>query len=104
MWTYRARIIDVIDSRTVDVEVDLGFHIRTDARVILTGVLVPPALILAWVKERAGDSEWPFVVTLERNTWRDFQGKHERYVGTVTTPNGDSLNEHMARWSSDNPF
>ena len=104
MWTYRARIIDVIDSRTVDVEIDLGFHIRTDARVILTGVLVPPALIEAWVKERAGDSEWPFVITLERNTWRDYYKTHERYVGTVTTPNGDSLNEHMARWSSDNPF
>ena len=48
MWTYRARIIDVIDSRTVDVEIDLGLHIRTDARVILTGVLAPPGLILEW--------------------------------------------------------
>ena len=104
MWTYRVRIVDVIDSRTVDVEIDLGFHIRTDARVILTGVLVPPALIEAWVKERAGDSEWPFVITLERNTWRDNYKTHERYVGTITTPNGESLNEHMTRWSSNNPF
>lgn len=98
MWTYRARIIDVIDNRTVGVEVDLGFHVDTKTRVILAGVLAPCAQIEAWIGERDDGSPWPFIITLERVVGRDRRGEaRESYVGTVTTPNGDSLNDHMAQ-------
>ena len=112
MWTYRARITDVISSRVVVVEVDLGFHVRTEVRVTLTdvpavhsaGAARAAAQAEAWLKERADGSQWPFVITLERIAYHDEWGTDEHYIGTITTPNGDSLGEHMIRWADDNPF
>ena len=114
MWTYRVRIIDVIDSRTVDVEIDLGFHVQTKVRITLMGVSAPGVHSQAgreaayevkeWIWEHVDGSPWPLTLTARRLAWLDQGEARERYVGTVATPNGESLNEHMARWSSDNPF
>ena len=114
MWQYRSRIVDVIDSRTVDVEIDLGFHVQTKVRITLMDVSVlgmhtpvgreAAYEVQEWLWEHDDGSPFPLVLTTRRLAWSGIVGDREGYVGTVTTPNGDSLNEHMARWSSNNPF
>lgn len=41
MYTYNAAILRVIDGDTVDIEVDLGFDIRTVQRVRMAGINAP---------------------------------------------------------------
>jgi micrococcal nuclease len=38
MYTYKAKVIKVIDGDTVDCEIDLGFHINITKRVRLSGI------------------------------------------------------------------
>lgn len=112
MRTYSARIVGVIDGHTVDVEIDLGFHIQTKVRITLMGVSAPGVHSQAgreaayevkeWIWEHVDGSPWPLTLTTRRLAWLDQGEARERYVGTVTTPDGASLNEHMIRWTSDN--
>lgn len=41
MYTYHASVLKVIDGDTVDIEIDLGFDIRTVQRVRLAGINAP---------------------------------------------------------------
>lgn len=41
MYTYKCKIIKVIDGDTVDIEIDLGFNIRLKERIRLHGVDTP---------------------------------------------------------------
>ena len=109
MWQYRARIIDVIDSRTIDVQVDLGFHIQTRTRVTLAGGHLPIGLDAteqadAWVRAHDDGSSWPFILTTGRIAWDGLDEDHERYLGRITTPYGVSLNRHLLRWADGMPF
>jgi len=38
MYTYKAKVIKVIDGDTIDCEIDLGFHIKITKRVRLSGI------------------------------------------------------------------
>jgi micrococcal nuclease len=40
-YTYKAKIINVVDGDTVDAVIDLGFHIKTTQRLRLLGVDAP---------------------------------------------------------------
>lgn len=41
MYTYEAKVIKVIDGDTVDLEIDLGFHIRVTKRIRLSFINAP---------------------------------------------------------------
>ena len=42
MWTYRAKVVRVIDGDTVDVDIDLGFRIwQKNERVRIMGIDTP---------------------------------------------------------------
>ena len=42
MWTYRAKVIKVVDGDTVDVDIDLGFGIsQKNERVRIMGIDTP---------------------------------------------------------------
>lgn len=38
MYTYNARVLKVIDGDTVDLEIDLGFHVKITKRARLSGI------------------------------------------------------------------
>lgn len=38
MYTYNARVIKVIDGDTIDLEIDLGFHVKITKRARLSGI------------------------------------------------------------------
>lgn len=38
MYTYKAHVLKIVDGDTVDIEIDLGFDIRTVQRVRLAGI------------------------------------------------------------------
>ena len=38
MYTYNARVIKVIDGDTIDLEIDLGFHVKVTKRARLSGI------------------------------------------------------------------
>ena len=43
MWTYRAKVIRVVDGDTVDVDIDLGFGIwQKNERVRIMGIETQP--------------------------------------------------------------
>ena len=41
MYTYNCKILNVVDGDTIDIEIDLGFHIKVKERVRLLGVDTP---------------------------------------------------------------
>lgn len=41
MYVYNCKVVNVVDGDTIDVELDLGFHIRMKERVRLIGVDTP---------------------------------------------------------------
>ena len=41
MYTYSCKVVNIIDGDTVDIELDLGFHIKMKERVRLIGVDTP---------------------------------------------------------------
>jgi micrococcal nuclease len=41
MYTYKARLIRVIDGDTIDAEIDLGFNVSTRQRIRLYGINTP---------------------------------------------------------------
>tara|TARA_R110002020_G_scaffold84246_1_gene208845 strand:- start:11 stop:382 length:372 start_codon:yes stop_codon:yes gene_type:complete len=41
MWEYRAEVLRVVDGDTVDVRVDLGFHVHYRVRVRMYGINAP---------------------------------------------------------------
>lgn len=52
MWEYKAKILNVVDGDTVDVEVDLGFDVRKVERLRLYGLDAPESFTTLgkWVK------------------------------------------------------
>lgn len=41
MWEYKADLLEVVDGDTIDVRINLGFHIFLDQRVRLAGINCP---------------------------------------------------------------
>lgn len=41
MWEYKAKVIKVVDGDTIDVVVDLGFHVEMEMRLRLNGINTP---------------------------------------------------------------
>ena len=93
MWEYRARLAatakgGVVDGDTLDVVIDLGFHVTRQERVRLAGVNAPemdtPAgpvardWVVAWLTQATG--EWPLLLRTEKPNPRDRYG---RYVAAV---------------------
>ena len=55
MWTYRAKVVRVIDGDTVDVDIDLGFGIwQKNERVRIMGIDTPESRTCAMVDKEFG--------------------------------------------------
>jgi endonuclease YncB( thermonuclease family) len=104
MWDRRARIVTVKDGDTVRVTLDQGFGDTKTIDLRLLDTFAPEhdepggaettAFATEWVEWNNPDHvDWPFVVT----TLRIKADTHEvqtlgRYVGTVRSDDGDTLN------------
>ena len=98
-YVYRARLLNVVDGDTVDLEIDLGFRITREVRVRLKGVdtaetygvrkeseeyaagMEQKQLTEAWLRRgmSEGDGEYPLRV----RTWKDATGKFGRYLADL---------------------
>ena len=57
MWTYRAKVIRVIDGDTVDVDIDLGFGIwQKNERVRIMGIDTPESRTRDKIEKKFGYS------------------------------------------------
>jgi len=104
LWTYRASLISVTDGDTIRVRLDLGFHVSCVQSLRLVGVFAPELFsgtnrvmgakakqdCADWFADTDDGSEWPWIVqTLKDRT------TFGRFLGTIYTPSGDSLNEFL---------
>lgn len=83
MYEYQAKVIRVIDGDTVDVEVDLGFHIKTTMKIRLAGINAPE---INTVEGKKTKSELLSLIedqTVTLLTIRDKQEKYGRYLGVI---------------------
>jgi hypothetical protein len=69
-WVYSARVHHIIDTNTLRLVIDLGFHRYTVEVINLDGCgplnLARLAFVTDWLAE-AGTSEWPLVIATRRN-------------------------------------
>lgn len=101
-YEYNATVLRVVDGDTVDVEVDLGFHIFIQMKLRLIGVNAPE------LKEDAGKVArdaltvlLPFGKQVTINTVRDRQEKYGRYLATIHT---SGLSESVNDWLVDKGY
>lgn len=109
MYEYRARVENVVDGDTIDVVVDVGFHIQRQIRLRLARVDTHETYGVAkdgdeyrkgkresefvgsWLESDA-DDEWPIVVRTEK------KGKYGRYLAEVERRRGgEILNDALLR-------
>ena len=108
MWTYRAKVIKVIDGDTVDVDIDLGFGIwQKNERVRIMGIDTPESRTRDLEEKKFGLLAKDFlsekleaediIVTTEVDNEK---GKFGRILGTVWAEginiNQQMIDEHMA--------
>lgn len=99
MWYYRARIDRVVDGDTIDVEIDLGFHVHTRQRLRLGRIDTPErgqpgfelakAVVEDWLAAAAGmamSTDWPLRVATAKT------GKYGRWIAEVYDLSGTNLN------------
>jgi len=101
MYDYRAQVKNIVDGDTLDVCVDLGFHMRRDIRLRLKGIDTAETYGVdkdtneyqrgkehtQFVKEWCDvdtDMEWPFIVYTEK------KGSFGRYLATVVRKTDDN--------------
>ena len=89
MWTYRAKVIRVIDGDTIDVLVDLGFDVWIKKRVRLFGIDTPEVRTKNLEEKKAGiaakdrlselmvECDYKFVLISHG------VGKYRRCLGTI---------------------
>lgn len=106
MWEYQARVVNVVDGDTLDVQVDLGFYLTREVRLRLLDVDThevygvekeseeyrrgkqESAFVEEWVTDASG--KWPFLVRTEKT------GKYGRYLAVVERrDDGEILNNRL---------
>lgn len=95
MHTYRALVVRVVDGDTVDLDVDLGFHLTARIRARLARVDTPERGEPGWafagdelrrLLGEAADDEGYVIVRTSKT------GKYGRWIAEI-----EGVNEHLAR-------
>lgn len=94
-YTYRAKLVRVIDGDTVILCIDMGLRITTTAPVRLLGINCPEMRDQAGKDARAWTVTWfdshpEFLVTTARDP-----EKYGRWLGVLVGPDGLSLNDAL---------
>lgn len=94
MFDYSATIAKVIDGDTVDLIVDLGFHVSVAIRTRLLGIDAPEVSTAEGKVARDRlRAELPFGLTVALHTEKDPGDKYGRWLAQIIGPNGD-----VAQW------
>jgi len=90
MYEYKARVVKVIDGDTLDLEIDLGFHVKHELRLRLNHLDAPEMRFEAGRKAKEYVISWlttcPWengVALVTVKTDRDKTEKYGRYLGVV---------------------
>jgi len=104
MYEYRANCVEVIDGDTIDVSVDLGFHIQRQIRLRLSDVDTHETYGVdhdsreyrrgkretEFVREWLPGGEWPLLVRTAK------KGKYGRYLAAIERrSDGEILNDRL---------
>ena len=113
-YRYKAKVLRVVDGDTLDIEFDLGMHVKRTERVRLHGIDTPETY---GVKKNSheyvmGTAAKNFVVdqvakarsVIIVDTHKDKQGKYGRYVATVWLETIHSDDEDTVQWISLNDW
>jgi micrococcal nuclease len=116
VWTYRAALIAVIDGDTLRLEIDLGFHVRTQQDIRLLAVSAPETnqaggteatdYVRAFTTNHPVDMRWPLSVTttLTHTVEPDEKRTFTRYLGTITDiTTGRVLNDDLRNYLALHP-
>ena len=105
MWTYRAKVIRVIDGDTVDVDIDLGFGIwQKNERVRIMGIDTPESRTRNLDEKKRGLLAKSYLkealkkgTKLSVKTYKDYEtGKFGRILGDIWI-DGKSINAQMIK-------
>ena len=102
MWTYRAKVIKVVDGDTVDVDIDLGFGIwQKNERVRIMGIDTPESRTRDLEEKFYGKASKAHLTKLIENA-KEIQllshdkGKFGRILGELFDPDSvTSINQQM---------
>lgn len=96
MWTYRARVLRVVDADTLHLDVDLGLDVSARITARIVGVNAPELrtvegvdaarFVSAWLAAAADPAGWVTVSTV-----KDRREKYGRYLADVTATDGTTL-------------
>lgn len=109
MYEYKCKVIHVVDGDTVDVEIDLGFHITKVDRIRFLGINTPelhdsnPDIRAKAQQAKARVEELaPSIVRIA--TKLDKQDKYGRILGTLFTDTELNVNETLVTEGLAVPF
>lgn len=108
-FQYNATLVRVVDGDTIDVELDLGFHIKMHERVRIANVDAPEIwgkratpegrlcrdFVNLWFRRKKNPIFW---VVSEKY---DARGKYGRVIGRIEA-DGQDLGEAVKRWMEEN--
>ena len=108
MWTYRAKVIRVVDGDTVDVDIDLGFGVwLKDERVRIMGIDTPESRTRDKVEKKFGLAAkarlkellgaTPILKTQVGKGGEDMKGKFGRILGDFLTEDGKKCGELLVK-------
>ena len=103
MYEYKAKLREIIDGDTIDVEIDLGFGTYKNARLRLKGIDTPETRTSRKKEKKAGKLVELFVEKLlDRSgamtirTYKDGKGSFGRYIADIYIDELDiSLNDYL---------
>jgi len=100
MYQYTAKIINIVDGDTFDVEIDLGFHIKLIQRVRLDGVDTPELNSSDVETRQRARLAKAFIINLDSpnvslETVKS-KDKYGRYLAKVTYQNSEGMYVDLA--------
>ena len=92
MYSYKAKVVKIVDGDTLDVVIDLGFKITTNQRIRLKGINTPEThsvkkdseeykngmIAKKYVEKRIKENEFEVYLETDKDT-----GKFGRYIGNI---------------------
>lgn len=100
MFTYRCRVLRVVDGDTLNVDIDLGFGVHKIVRVRLAGVDTPERGDPTWVEATAFTQRWVaahtregFTIVTAKPSPRDKYGRYLAELGAAES--SGTLNEAL---------
>jgi micrococcal nuclease len=97
MYTYSAKVVRVVDGDTVDLNIDLGFHITVTKRIRLSLINAPETSTDLGKRSKEFLSKTlPEGTTVTIKTQLDKDDKYGRLLGEIFTPDQiSSINKLM---------